>query len=770
MSTITEEKPELKPKLKPKLKREKKPDNRPKPERKPEPEKEQKPKAPRVNNRVRTPTILQMEMVECGSASLAMICAYYKKYIPLEELRVECGVTRDGVKAGNMSRAATKIGFEVKGFRREPADLAKMKPPMIIHWNFNHFVVFEGFKGGKAYINDPASGRRVLSYEEFDLAFTGVVLTFKPTENFKRSGQKSSMLLSLAKRLKSVRSALVFLVIVGLLLVIPGLIIPAFSRIFIDDLLLAGKSEWLRPLLWCMAATAVIQALLTGLQQRYLLRMQTKIALNGASGFFWHILRLPVLFFQQRSPGDISSRQSSNDTVAQFLSQDLAANVIGVVTLIFYFIIMLQYNVLLTMLTLALACVNVLYFIYSSRKIEDLNSRLKQDMGKLAGTSVSGLFLIETLKATGSESDFFSKWAGYHAKTLNAQQKMSGFSQLLVTLPDFISGLTTAVILCVGGLQILDGHLTVGTLIAYQGLIGNFLMPISRLTQTGMKIKQLKSDMNRLDDVYKYATDGLSDPERDLPLEDVDASGFRKLGGYVEIKDLSFGYNVLEAPLIKDFNLSLKPGARVALVGSSGSGKSTVAKMIAGINRPWGGEILFDGVNRDTLPRNVISNSLAVVDQDISMFEGAIHDNITMWDATVSDSDVLGGAKDACIHDDIAAREGGYKSYVREGGANFSGGQRQRLEIARALAINPSILILDEATSALDVRTEQIVSDNIRRRGCTCIIVAHRLSTIRDCDEIIVMHRGKIVQRGTHDEMKNAPGLYAELIETAVTA
>ena len=759
MSTTTEDKPRLW-----KLKPEKKPEN------KPEPESGPKLKAPRVNNRVRTPTILQMEMVECGAASLAMICAYYKKYIPLEKLRVECGVTRDGVKAGNMARAAMKMGFDVKGLRKEPADLAKLKTPMIIHWNFNHFVVFEGFKGGRAYINDPASGRRVLSYEEFDLAFTGVALTFALTEKFERSGQKASMLTSLTKRLKSVRSALVFLVIVGLLLVIPGLVIPAFSRIFIDDLLLAGKSEWLRPLIWCMLATAVIQALLTGLQQRYLLRMQTKIALNGASGFFWHILRLPVLFFMQRSPGDISSRQTSNDTVAQFLSQDLAANVIGVITLLFYFIIMLTYNVLLTLLTLALAIVNVLYFIYSSGKIEDLNSRFKQDMGKLAGTSVSGLYIIETLKATGSESNFFKKWAGYHAKTVNAQQKMGGVSQLLVTLPDFMSGLATVVILCVGGLQILDGNMTVGSLIAYQGLILNFMSPISRLTQMGMKIKQLKSDMGRLDDVYKYAIDTFSDPERDAPLKDVGADGFRKLGGYVEIKNLSFGYNVLEEPLIKDFNLSLKPGSRVALVGSSGSGKSTIAKMIAGVNRPWGGEILFDGVNRDNLPRNVINNSLAVVDQDISMFEGTIHDNITMWDTTISDSEILGGAKDACIHDDIAARDGGYKSYVREGGANFSGGQRQRMEIARALSINPSILILDEATSALDVQTEQVVSDNIRRRGCTCIVVAHRLSTIRDCDEIIVMHRGKIVQRGTHDEMKNAPGLYAELIQTSATA
>ena len=730
--------------------------------------KEEKPKCPRKNNRVHTPSILQMEMVECGAASLAMICAYYKKYIPLEELRVKCGVTRDGVKAINIVKAARLSGFTAKGFRKEPADLADMKPPMIIHWNFNHFLVFEGFKNGKVYINDPASGRRTISYEEFDLSFTGVVLTFEPGEEFERSGQRGSMVSSLTKRLDGVRGAVVFLIIVGLLMVIPGIVIPAFSRIFIDELLLAGKNEWLRPLLWCMGAAVLVQAMLTALQQRYLLRMETKIALIGASSFFWHILRLPVLFFQQRSPGDISSRQSSNDSVAAFLSRELAENVIGIVTLIFYFLVMTQYNMLLALLTLGLAVINVLYFVYSSGKIEALNSKLSQDSGKLAGTAVSGLFLIETLKATGSESGFFAKWAGGHAKLLNGQQQMGRVNQVLTTLPSFMSGLAGVIVLCVGGLQILDGNMTVGSLIAFQGLMGSFMGPIGGLTQMGMQIKKLKSDMMRLDDVYKYAVDETNDPERDPPIEYVNESAFRKLEGHVEIRDLCFGYNVLEPPLIDGFNLTLTPGSRVALVGSSGSGKSTVAKIIAGINRPWGGEIMFDGVNRDDLPRSVINNSLSVVDQDIIMFEGNVRDNISMWDSTVSDAHLLGATKDACIHDAVAERDGGYAGEVSEGGANFSGGQRQRLEIARALAINPSILILDEATSALDVRTEQAVNDNIRRRGCTCIVVAHRLSTIRDCDEIIVMHQGKIVQRGTHDEMKNIPGIYADLIQTAV--
>ena len=716
--------------------------------------------------RVRTPTVLQMEAVECGAACLAMICAYYKKYIPLEKLRVDCGVTRDGVKAGNIARAAIKIGLEARGFRYEPSSLIDLKPPMIIHWNFNHFVVFEGFKNGRAYINDPGSGHKVITFEEFDLAFTGVVLTFEPTEEFERSGKKTTMYSSLQKRLRPLQTVLVFLVLAGLLLVIPGLVIPAFSRIFIDEILIGNRTEWLRTLLWCMGATVLIQAFLTYLQGRYFLRMETKLALLGASSFLWHILRLPIRFFQQRSPGDISSRQASNDSVAAFLSRSLAQNVIGVFTAIFYFIVMLQYNVLLTVLTVGLTAVNVLYFVFATKKIGAMNDKLNQDAGKLFGMSASGIFQIETLKATGMESDFFSKWAGLHAKQINTQQKMGGKSNLLGSLPDLVSGLSGALVLCIGSLQILDGNLTVGTLIAFQALMGNFMGPINGLTQMGMEIRQLKSEMARLDDIYKYEVDEYNDPQRDAGIEEAGEDSFRKLDGYVEIRDLSFGYNMLEAPLIDSFNLSLEPGSRVALVGPSGSGKSTIAKILAGIYQPWSGEILFDGENREFLPRNVINNSLAMVDQDISMFAGNIRDNITMWDNLAKDEDVIAATKDACIHDDIAVREGGYIAKVSEAAANFSGGQRQRLEIARALAINPSILILDEATSALDAYTEEIVSENIRKRGCTRIIVAHRLSTIRDCDEIIVMDKGKIIQRGTHDQMKDADGPYAELIRT----
>ena len=660
-----------------------------------------------------------------------------------------------------MMKAARRYGFQARGFRKEPADLKTMPLPAIIHWNFNHFVVLERFARDQVFINDPASGPRTVSEEEFDLAFTGVILTFEPGPEFQPGGKKNSFVDSLRDWLSGSRVAITYLVLIGLLMVIPGLIVPAFSKIFIDDILLGGKSDWLKPLLWGMGAVVILQAVLTGLQQHYLLKMETKTAVSNAGKFFWHIFRLPVEFFQQRSVGDITNRLQSNDQVAAFLSRELAETAIGLLTIVFYFIVMLQYSIVLALVSLLMASLSITYLLYSSNKIETLNKKLLQDKGKVMGFSISGLYIIETLKASASESDFFAKWSGYHAKEINSQQRLGKTTQVLLQLPEFLSEFANVIVLFVGGLIIINGHLTIGSLIAFQGLLGSFMTPVNGLTHMGMQMKHVQGDINRLEDVFKYNLD--QNVSREVEVES-EEEAYQKLEGYIEVKDLAFGYNPWDPPLIENFNLSLKPGSRVALVGGSGSGKSTVARLITGIHQPWSGEILFDGKPRENLPRSVMVNSMAVVDQDITLFDGTIKENLTMWDSTISEFNIIRAAKDACIHDDINIRDKGYDHKVNEGGANFSGGQKQRLEIARALAGNPSILILDEATSALDVHTENLVDENIRRRGCTCLIIAHRLSTIRDCDEIIVMDRGKIVERGTHDELKNAGGLYAQLI------
>jgi NHLM bacteriocin system ABC transporter peptidase/ATP-binding protein len=712
--------------------------------------------------RVKVPTVLQMEAVECGAASLAMILAYWGRYVALEELRIACGVSRDGSKASNVVKAARSYGLIAKGYRKEPADLKEMRLPAIIHWNFNHFLVLEGFGKGKVYLNDPGSGPRIITEEEFDQSFTGIVLTFEPSPDFVKSGTKPSILSALKKRLEGSHAALTFVILVGLLLVVPGLVIPVFSRIFVDDILLGGRENWLIPLLLGMGFTALFRGILTWIQQYYLVRLETKIALQTTAQFYWHVLRLPVVFFTQRYAGDICSRVQSNDKVAQLLSGQLATNALNCVMVVFYFILMIWYNLWLALVGALIAVINILYLRYVSRKRVDQNRKLLQDLGKLDGVAMSGLQLIETLKANGSESDFFAKWSGYQAKALNAEQEIGVSTQFLSAIPSFLTTLTNTVVLVLGGVLIFKGEMTIGMLVAFQSLMSSFLQPVTGLVSLGSQLQEMEGDMNRIDDVLKYPVD--EQTKEDVQGADSD-NIYKKLEGFVELKGITFGYSPLEPPLIENFDLKLTPGSRVALVGGSGSGKSTVAKLIAGVYKPWSGEILYDGKPRESISRAVISHSLAMVDQDNALFQGSIRDNITLWDHTISEFELIRAAKDACIHDDITSRPGGYDQRLDEGGSNFSGGQRQRLEIARALAGNPTILILDEATSALDPLTEKVIDERIRRRGCTCIIVAHRLSTIRDCDEIIVLERGKIVERGIHEELKDLNGHYVKLIQ-----
>jgi NHLM bacteriocin system ABC transporter peptidase/ATP-binding protein len=710
--------------------------------------------------RVKTPTVLQMEAVECGAASLAMVLGYYGRFVPLEELRVECGVSRDGSKANNILRAARKFGLEAKGYRREPETIRQERMPLIVFWNFNHFVVCEGFKGGKVYLNDPASGPRVITEDEFDQSFTGVVITFAPGPDFKKGGQQPGMWPALRRRLAGSEIALLYAVITGLFLVIPGLVIPTFTRVFVDDILLGGLYDWLRPLLLGMLVAATARGALTWLQQRALLRLQTKLALASSSRFFWHVLRLPMEFYYQRFPGEISSRVQINDKIATLLSGQLATTTIATVTIVFYAVVMLMYDVVLTMVGIGFSIVNVLALRYVSRKRTDENQKLMRARGQVTGISMGGLQMMEDLKATGAENDFFTDWSGRYAKASNAEQALGSYTAYLMSVPPLLNTLTTATILAVGGLRVMDGHLSIGMLVAFQSLMASFMGPVNQLVNLGSTLQEIQGDMTRLDDVMRYPIDANVGAGED----DSGPGNVVQLMGHIELKNITFGWSKLEPPLIKDFNLAIKPGERVALVGGSGSGKSTVSKLIAGLFEPWEGEILFDGKNRSETPRTVLNNSVGFVDQDIFMFGGTIRENLTVWDSTVPEASVVLAGRDACIHDDIVVRRDGYDGTVAEAGANFSGGQRQRMEIARALVTNPTILVLDEATSALDTNTEKLIDDHLRRRGCTCIIVAHRLSTIRDADEILVMERGVVVQRGTHDEMKGADGPYARLI------
>lgn len=723
---------------------------------------EQPNKTPAAYWRKRTPTVLQMEAVECGAAALGILMGHYGKFVPLEVLRQACGVSRDGSKASNVVKAARSYGFEARGFRYEPAEVLALQQPVIVFWNFNHFLVLEGVSKAGVHLNDPASGPRTVSQEEFDEGFTGVTLVIAPGPDFQPGGEASSIFTGLRRRLPLGEPALLFLVLAGLFLVLPGLVLPVFSKIFIDDYLIGHLDSWIKPLLLGMGVTAILQGLLIWLQRYYLTRFHAKLAMATSSQFFWHVLRLPVMFYAQRSAGDISSRVAINNRVAELLTGELATTLLNVLVLLFYAALMFSYDLVLTLVGMAVAVLNVVFLRQVARQRKDVNMKLAADGGKLLGTSMNGLQMIETLKASGMESDFFAKWAGHHAKVVNGLQQMGSQGVLLMAVPPLLTALNGVLILSLGGLRVMDGALTMGTLVAFQSLMASFLQPVNQLVALGAGIQEMEGDMKRLDDVLEYAPDPQADPSQ-APVAEAPA----RLEGLVELRQVSFGYSPLEAPLVQDFNLVLRPGTRVALVGASGCGKSTLSRLVMGLYEPWSGEILFDGKPRKEWPRATLVNSLAMVSQEIALFEGSIRDNLCLWDDSIPEEQLVRAAQDACIHDALVTRPGGYDAPVQEGGANFSGGQRQRLEIARALAVNPRVLVLDEATSALDPLTERLLDDNLRRRGCTCLIVAHRLSTIRDCDEIIVLDQGRVVQRGTHEEMRLAPGPYAALMQAA---
>ncbi|WP_294520837.1 NHLP family bacteriocin export ABC transporter peptidase/permease/ATPase subunit [uncultured Anaerovibrio sp.] len=711
--------------------------------------------------RVKVPTILQMEATECGAASLAMVLAHYGLWIPLEKLRAECGVNRDGSKASNVMRAAKARGCEVHGYSweadsiREEADY-----PLIIHWEFNHFVVLEGIRGDIVYLNDPAMGQRTVTWDEFLTSYTGIAMTIRPAEGFQPAGHRYNVFKAVAGKLWEDKWGMVFLVLLGLCMIVPGLAAPVFSQIFLDDILTGKHRDWMVNLCLAMTVSFIVSAVLTWLRAVMLTRWQRKLTLADSSSFFWHLLRLPMHFFHQRYAAEVASRIAMNESVAAVLSGQAATAVLDAFVAFFYLILLLQYNAFLTFIGICFMAINIGVLMYTRRRLTDLAMRIQQDVGKEYGTAINGLTMIDSIKANGNEGDFFMKWAGYRAKVLNGRQESQLWMLSVNMLPTLLAGLNGALIMTFGGFSIMDGAMTAGMFVAFQHLMGSFQAPVNNLSRLYTNLQTTEMQMQRLNDVRRYDVDSLNYPAK-KPL------GFEKqrLSGDLELNDVSFGYSPLEPPLLMGFNLHLKPGHWVAIVGSSGSGKSTVAKIITGLYEEWSGQVLFDGMPRRNIPRNIVTTSLASVDQDVFQITGTVGENIALFDNSLRQSDIVQAAKDACIHDDILQLENGYDAAVSEGGLNFSGGQRQRLEIARALAVNPSILVLDEATSALDPITEEKVLENIRHRGCACVIIAHRLSTIRDADEIIVLDRGKVVERGRHRDMMEHDGPYRQLIQ-----
>ena len=717
-------------------------------------------KKPVTNKVAKVPMIMQMEALECGAACLTMVMAYYNKWIPLEQVRYDCGVSRDGSNAKNVLLAARNYGFEARGYRFEPESLKKEGEfPCIIHWNFNHFVVLDGFKGNKAVLNDPARGEVSVTMKEFDESFTGIVLMIEPGENFVPSGKPKSILEFVKKRLKGTGPLIAFVAITTIISYLFGIINPIMSQVFMDRLLTGVNKEWLGPFIGLMSILALLQIIVQAVSVVYSLKINGKLSIVGSTSYMWKLMKMPMEFFSQRMVGDILQRESTNATLAASLVDTIAPLALNAIMMLFYLFIMIRYSVVMTCFGIASVLFNLLMSRYISKKRINFSRVQMRDSGKLVSTTMNGVAMIETIKSSGAENGYFERWAGYQASLNSANVKYSRTNIYLGLIPGFVSSVVSYMVTFLGIYYAMFGNFTLGTIMTFQNYLSSFLSPAMSLIGASQTIQETRTEMERVEDVMNYPDDPYFNDV--LYSNEID---YAKLKGNVELKNVTFGYSRLAPPLIEDFNMKLEAGHSVAFVGASGCGKSTLSKLISGLQVPWSGEILFDGKPIKDIDRSVFTGSLAVVDQDIILFEDTIANNIKMWDNSIEDFEMILAARDASIHEDIMQRENGYQYKLTEGGKDLSGGQRQRLEIARVLAQDPSIIILDEATSALDAKTEYDVVRAIKDRGITCIVVAHRLSTIRDCDEIIVLNKGKVVERGTHEELYKQGGYYAELI------
>ena len=718
-----------------------------------------------LQQRITTPILLQMHASECGAACLGSILAYFGRWVPLTELREKCEVSRDGSSAASILRAARHYGLECSGLSLRAAQLQKLQLPLILFWQFSHFVVLEGSDSANFYLNDPATGRRRLSAEEFNRGYSGIALRFKRGADFSPGGEQPSLFRQLGAMLAGSRGVLAWVIACGLMLTLLALVVPASLSVFVDDVL-KNHGPW-GGLVAALLGGGVLVYVLALLKHRFLKRLAVRISVVGYNRGVSRLLRLPVEFFEHRLVGDLTDRVSSIDRIAKNLTDRFLVLIVEMAMSAVLLAAMLAYDFRLALIVLLLAVLHGLLarFFNTARAVQ--SQAMRREQGLLIGLGMQMLSHADNLRMTGADDRFFSRWSGQQARELRARQLYSELGSVNTALPVLVAALRSAAILGVGGSLVLSGDMTLGTLAGFYILAEMFLAPVGRFLEFADKRQALETDLQRLEDISKTAEDPVF--SRRNPQSDSIATfnGRLQLAGRLELKGVTFGFNKSRPPLIKDFNLVIEPGQRVAVVGPSGSGKSTVARLVAGVYQPWSGEILFDGRFRDEIPEEVLRQSISMVDQEVVLFSASLRDNITLWHPAIPDEAVFAATRDACIHDEILLRPQGYSTLVEEGGANFSGGQRQRLEIARALVGHPTVLILDEATSALDAATEEYVDDALRRRGITCLIVAHRLSTVRDCDEIIVLDKGVEVQRGTHDELiADEDGTYFNLVRS----
>ncbi|RVU33961.1 NHLP family bacteriocin export ABC transporter peptidase/permease/ATPase subunit [Hwanghaeella grinnelliae] len=720
--------------------------------------------------RTRTPFVLQMEAVECGAAALGMVLGYYGKFVPLTTLRADCGVSRDGSKASNVLKAARKYGLKAKGFSKGIEKLKDVRFPLIVFWEFNHFLVVERISGKYVHVNDPAVGHRKLTLDEFGSGYTGVALTFEPDEGFKKGGTPPNPMPMLIKRIAGSEKALIFMMLAGIIGIVPGMVQAVFSKFFIDAIITEEHYDWLRPMLVAMVALLAFQLCLQAVSGLFSRRLTMGLSAKLYAEFYQHILKLPYHFYTQRYVGDVVNRSQLNNAVVSLMAGQLTSVAIGLVSMVFFGILLFSYNFEITAIGVLSTFINfALIRSMASRRIE-ANMQIAKEQGKVQGATIAAIQSIESIKASGMENTFFEKWGGYFAASSNASQKLAMDSRMFSIFPTLSSSIVSTLTMVLGGLEVMNGNMTIGTLMAFNLLMAQFLGPISAVLNLAVQMQEIRGTVVRLEDVLEHPTrEELFAEVRQNASTDEGRQAAAALGtsldGSMQCRGLTFGYSPIEGPLIEDFNLEIRPGERVALVGTSGCGKSTVARLVAGLVPPWSGEICFNGVNRELVPQDVLSSSVSFVEQDFLLFPGTVRENLTLWDSTIPDEWLREALDDAVILDQVLAMPGGLDANVEEGGNNLSGGQRQRLEIARALVRRPSFLIMDESTSALDVETEAQIVRNIHRRGCSALMIAHRLSTIRNCHKIIVMQKGAVKEVGDHETLYAQNGIYTKLVK-----
>ena len=707
--------------------------------------------------RKKVPVRYQVEACECGAVALSMILAYFGKYRPIEEVRYQCSVSRDGCDAADLVSAAESYGLVAKGFRKTAEDLRSIPCPAILHWDFVHFVVLEGIAGSKVYISDPACGRRKLSFEELKESYTGIVLTFAPGENFKRDKKPHSVSELVRERLFLDRPASLYLILAGLLLIFPGLMIPILTQTFVDTVVLQGDGGAAFVILAAILIVYLYRILFTALRSAVLSKLQKKLSEVTSYRLMHRMLRLKGSFYMQRPAGELSNRTDSNSAVNSFLAGNFSRAVINLAESLFYLGLMLSYSRVLTAIGMAGVAVNVVFSLLIAEPLAGMNLRYMIDQGKLSAALCAGLSVASTMKAHGAEDETALRMIGSYARMTDSDQRLGRARQILGAFPGAISELVRICVIIAGGYFIINGECTTGTLTAFCMMLGTFSASVNDLLALLQSIQGMKANLQRIEDVRRSEEDARfalpEDPEED-----------RRLSGDVRVENVEFGYDLSDPPIVSGISFHAGPGSRVAIVGTSGCGKSTLGKLVAGLLEPWSGQITLDRPLSE-LPHGVLTKNLCMVNQNSVILSGTVRDNVTMWNRDYEEHEIFRALQDADALGLIARLPGGLDCRLEEGGANISGGERQKLEIARALLKKPAVLLLDEATSALDAVSEQKVMENIRSRGCTTILIAHRLSTVRDCDLILVLDHGRLAEAGTHEALLASGGIYKTLAE-----